>query len=299
VGTVNATETGVYADPEGWSLVYPREMHVERSAWTGRHPLDQVTVASFALRTAVGPTGNVDPPLDPHGRFPEGAVAFRLMLREGYPLESASLDDPDSSFPIDLETFVPSEYPDKNAPPSVSRSIHANGRRYRVIAWIAPEAPRALRARLGEVVRSVSFRPLLPGTVVGSGFAVLERDTHYPVGSFTSVHAGGLPFVLVHAPGGFYALGWNWSGPPGGYRSSCRPRVDEQRKELCCADCGARWDRLGMVITRPPTADEGDPLHLSVAKVAWDGHVMLHPGAYQLSSPPTQRRFWPDWRGSE
>lgn len=169
----------MYTDPEGWSVDCPPGMHLEHSAWTGRHPLDQVTIASFALRTAVGPTGKLEPPLDPHGEFPDGAVAFRLSLSEGYPLESVSLDDPESRFPIQLATFVPAEYQDENAPPSVWRAIYANGRRYRALAWIALDASETMRAAVEQVVCSLSFAPLRPGTVLGSGFVVLEQEAGY------------------------------------------------------------------------------------------------------------------------
>ena len=128
---------------------------------------------------------------------------------------------------------------------------------------------------------------------------VLEQEAGYPVGSFSSVRAAGLPFYLVHAPGGFYALSWNWSGPPAGYRSSCRPRVDEERMELYCTECKARRDRVGQVIIRPPGADRDDPLHLSRAKLAWDGHVLLHPGTNQMGLPPIPQRLWPGWRGGD
>ena len=38
----------------------------------------------------------------------------------------------------------------------------------------------------------------------------------------------------------------------------------------------ARWDRVRRVLVRPPGASRGDPLNLAFAKVAWDGHVLLH-----------------------
>jgi hypothetical protein len=273
-------------------------MHIERSEWTGNRAFSQVTIASFAMRKAVGPTGNIDPPLDLQGRFPSGAVAFRMILRGGFsPGLSVALEHPESSFPIHLDAFVAPEYVDKDVPASIWRSIDASGQYYHAIAWIAPDAPESLRATLAQVLGSLSFAPLRPGTVVGAGSTVLEPEDRYPLGSFTPSRASGLPLCVVHAPGGFYALGWNWpGGPPGGYRSSCDPRVDQQRTQLYCADCDARWDRVGQVITKPPTAKHDDPLHLSIAKVAWDGHVMVQPNTYQISSPPTRRRFWPDWR---
>ena len=86
--------------------------------------------------------------------------------------------------------------------------------------------------RLSRSSARCRSRHSVPELSSGSGFVVLEQEAGYPVGSFSSVRAAGLPFYLVHAPGGFYALSWNWSGPPAGYRSSCRPRVDEERMEL-------------------------------------------------------------------
>jgi hypothetical protein len=284
----------VYVDSAGWSIAYPRAMHLERSAWTQGMALSEVTVASFPMRTAIGPTGNIDPPLDVHGRFPPAAAAFRMLLSAGGPGHRA-LEQAESRFPISLDTFAPSQHPDKNAHPSVWRSIDANGQQYRALAWIAPDAPETLRSQLADVVDSLSFPPPCPGTVVGVGFVVLDPQDRYPLGSFTSVRAADRPLLLVRAPGGFYALGWNWSGPPASYRSTCEHRVDEQQREIYCATCEARWDRIGRVITRPATADHDEPLHLSIAKAAWDGHVLVHPRTFQTGSAPNARHFWPEW----
>ena len=293
---MSSSGTEVYVDPDGWSIAYPRTMHLERSAWTRRMAVSEVTVASFPMRTAIGPMGHLEPPLDLHGRFPPAAVAFRVLLPGGWPGHvPAALEHAESHFPIALDTFAPSQYPDKDAPPSVWRSIDANGQEYRAIVWIAPDAPEALRSRLAEVVGSLSFPPPSPGTVVGVGFTVFEREERYPVGSFTSIRADGLPLLLVHAPGGFYALGWNWSGPPDTYRSTCEHRVVVHRSEIYCAACEARWDRIGRVIARPATAQHDEPLHLSIAKVAWDGHVLVNPGTFQTGSAPNARHFWPEW----
>ena len=53
----SASETsgreGRYVDPLGWSLRYPRSMHLERSHASLRIDVDEVTVASFAMRRAV------------------------------------------------------------------------------------------------------------------------------------------------------------------------------------------------------------------------------------------------------
>lgn len=293
---VSSSSRQRYVDSAGWSIAYPQSLQIERSVWTGRYALSQVTVASFAMRPAVGPTGNVAPPLDADGRFPDGSVAFRMLLQAGRPGQlSLTLDDAESRFPIALDSFEASEEQNETAPPSIWRSILANGNSWRARAWIAHDAPRTLRSQLADVVASLTFPALSPGAITGIGFMVLEDQDAYPIGSFTAVRAGGLPLLLVHAPGGFYALGWNWSGPPDTYRATCDHHVDTQRDEIYCAACEARWDRIGRVITRPTTAPHDEPLHLSTAKVASDGHVLVHPHTFQAGSAPNARRFWPGW----
>src|SRR5437763_12144365 len=63
-----------YVDPAGWSLTYPRTLHLERSAARLRIDVSEVTIASFAPRRAVrtGSTSGgawlrVDPPRDRNG----------------------------------------------------------------------------------------------------------------------------------------------------------------------------------------------------------------------------------------
>jgi hypothetical protein len=296
---VNPADAETYVDPAGWSIMYPSAMQLEQSARAGRFALSEVTIASFSMRTAVGPTGHLNPPLDARGRFPSAAVAFRLLRQDWPGQKAAALEHPESRFPITLEMFAPSKHPDRDAPAAIWRSVDANGQHYRAIAWLAPDAPQTVRSQLAEVIGSLSFLSPRPGTVVGVGFTVLENNSHYPAGSFTSVRPNDAPMILVHAPGGFYALGWNWSGPPDSYRSTCDHLVDEARKEIYCTICQARWDRIGRMITRPATAQRDEPLHLSIAKIAWDGHVLVHPGTYQTGSAPNARRFWPRWIDSQ
>jgi hypothetical protein len=52
----------------------------------------------------------------------------------------------------------------------------------------------------------------------------------------------------VHAPGGFYAIGWKWQSLAGGYKSRCHMRLDRARKEFSCTNMRARWDRVGRVL---------------------------------------------------
>jgi hypothetical protein len=262
-------------------------MYLEHSHASLRIDVAEVTVASFAMRTAVhsGSTANggwlrVDPPRDRHGRFPADGVAFRILRREGGPAPVVEL--PESQFPLRLASFG-------RAP----RMVVADGRDYVAQAWIGAKAAAATRSLLARVVSSLAFPRLRAGETVGYGFRVFEPASRYPVGSFTRVRVQGQPFYLVHAPGGFYAVGWTWQSLAGGYKSRCDLRLDRARKQFTCANMAARWDRVGRVLVKPSRAARGDPLNVTVAKVAWDGHVLLFPGVARFADARYARQLWP------
>jgi hypothetical protein len=172
---------GRYVDSLGWSLRYPRGMHLEHSHASLRIDVWEVTVASFAMRRAVhsGSTANsgwlrVDPPRDRHGRFPADGVAFRILRREGGPAPVVEL--PESRFPLRLASFGRAE-----------RMIVADGRDYIAQAWIGAHAPAAKREMLARVVSSLAFPRLQVGETVGYGFRVFAPARRYPVGSFTRI----------------------------------------------------------------------------------------------------------------
>ena len=110
------------------------------------------------------------------------------------------------------------------------------------------------------------------------------------------VHVHGQPVYLVHAPGGFYAIDWHSQTLSGGYKSRCDLWLDRQAKQFYCTNLTARWDRIGRVLVRPLNASRGDPLNMAVAKVAWDGHILLNPGATHFASADDAQRLWPGWR---
>jgi len=290
-----------YRDPAGWSLAYPESMVLERSGARLRVTVSEVTVASFEPRTAVvsGRSGDtawirVDRPLDAQGAFPANGVAFRILRREGGP--APNLDLPETRFPLRLASFEPSDAYPGTEPPPLERTVVAGGRSFAAEAWIGEAASPELRASLARVVSSLSFPRLRPGTLVGDGFTVLRLESRYPVRSFTRVRAQGQPFYLVHAPGGFYGVGWRWQSLSDGYKSRCALQLDPQRREFYCTNMRARWDRVGRVLVRPPGASRGDPLNLAVAKVAWDGHVLLHAGTARFADARLARELWPGWR---
>ncbi len=300
VATANAVGAAHrYVDPLGWSLRYPSRMYVERSQSPRYIRLDRfdVTVASFQLRDPIraGSTTRsgwmrIDPPRDPHGSFPANGIAFRVMRSEGGP--GPNVDVPESRFPLRLASFGRgSMYPD-TIPRAIGRTVVADGRNYLAQAWIGPKASAADRATLAQVVASLAFPRLRVGETVGYGFRVFAAARQYPVGSFTRVRVQGQPFYVVHAPGGFYAVGWTWQSLTGGYKSRCKLRLDG-RKQFFCTNMSARWDRVGRVLARPAGASRSDPLNILVAKLAWDGHVPVFPGVARFAGAQYAHQFWP------
>ena len=293
-------EYKTYTDEAGWSVTYPSRMHLERSevrSWVYVH---EVTIATFTPRRPIRTGGNahggwlgVDPPRPEHGGFPPDGVAFRIHFQAGGP--APTLESGESKFPLDLRRFRPSSSYRFWAPKAVGQGIAANGQTYRAFAWVGPKASARSRADLAQVVSSVSFPTLRPGTVVGDGFSVLPVASRYPVGSFTRVRAQGEPFYLVHAPGGFYAIGWRWQSLSGGYKSHCRLAFDPGPKEFFCGNLRVRWDRIGRPLVVPFDWVQPDPLNVAVAKTARDGHVLLHPGTARFAGARFAARLWPHW----
>jgi hypothetical protein len=227
-GTAIGPASRGYVDPAGWSLRYPSTMYVEHSSsGPGLAVFSEVTIASFAQQRAVhtGRTRDggfvaVHPPLNASGRFPQDAVAFRMLLIQGGPVGNLTVAD--SRFPIQFSTFSSpqrnafpvSDYLERGVPAERTRPIDADAQHYEAMAFIGDDASPQLRRALARVTNSLSFPRLAPGTTVGEQ-SVLEPASHYPVGSVTLVHAkraicsgtvntcrpGSEPFYLVHAPG--------------------------------------------------------------------------------------------------
>jgi hypothetical protein len=277
-----------YAHRAGWALVYPRSMHLEQSATQAMTSFSEVTIASFSQRTAIHTGSNhrggglnvfvhVDPPLDPSGRFSSDAVAFRILRVDGGPPPRPASD---SRFLIALGTFHAGPYYRQPAgvPAPVQRAVVADGSGYTALVWIGRNAPPRMKSAIERVISSLAFPRVRPGTVTGTGYRVLELAARYPLGSFTRIGIQGqryFHFYLVHAPGGFYAIGWGNPMADPGYASRCKVPLDQKRKQFYCSNLKARWDRLGFVITRPAGARSADPLKFAPVERAWDNHLLL------------------------
>jgi len=231
-------------------------------------------------------------------RFPEDGVAFGFWHPEGS--VGPQVRDPEASFPLERKTFVRSRrWRTKKAPIPLYRHVVANGSEFHAYVWLGATSSRADRAAIWRVVRSLRFRRLHPGELVGESFLVMRRPERYRLRSVTRHELRDeretQPFYLVRAPGGFYALGWSSHLYRGYHR--CPVQYDRARFEFYCRTNGARWDRMGGVLVNPdPKRYQDDPLDLMVGKRAWDGHLLVDFGGYSSSNRYYKRRFWPRGR---
>lgn len=317
-----------YTDPQGWSITVPGTLTLTRVPGRGLAGLDQITLASFPPQRELTQDRHVaednitEPPfavpLDASGAFPADGVA---LILEPSP---AGFLVPDSRFPIVLssfgasrsETFLSKTVSDNDAvPASRSRVIVAYGSEVTATVLIGGQASPALEEQLANVIRSLRFPRLHPGSQAGNG-VLLQPAVDYPVGSFTRAQGTfGITresFYLVHAPGrlgfghqcvfegpcvaagSFYGIGPLYNTRLN-HAPKCDLQFDRPDEQFYCTNLGVRWDRVGRVITRP--ADEAyiGSIEGFYARVAWDGQVLVTAGWGPQLNRPAVHKLWPNW----
>lgn len=271
---------GTYEDADfGFALDYPAGWRAARSVDSDRFTAWDVVVSNRQVR-AEPFGGELDLPAD--------GVALRILHSEGGP--APELGGEEARFPLEVD-------------PAAAEPVHffANGWDFYASAHAGPDASPADLAALRRVVRSLRFPALEEGASTGYGFFVLGRVEDYPVGTATRYDAADLPtvdgiwerpFYLVHAPGGFYALGW-----PGnlvrGYKHECDVGFDPDRFEFTCPELGARWSRVGEVLEKPAGRPD-DALMLHATKVSWDGHVLVSTNEGSFGGGHVEGELWPE-----
>lgn len=295
----------VYTDRQGWTLTYPDDLKLEQSAlllpgFGG----GEVTVASFEPETAytivVSPGGGsitgIRAPANRDGVFPDDGVALRIVAAGGCACPVPIFIDigpPETRFPLRVADLSPSLYFHQPVTPLVRR-IYANGLSYTVELWVGPSAEGAAVDRLDAVLGSLRFPPLEQGTVVGSDYTVLGLAREYPLGSATRMVVGGRPLYLVHAPAGWYALGWRpFIASDSTGNGKCRMNVRRAPLRFVCPRYRAAWDRIG----RPLRGSE-DALGLIPAKRGQDGHILLANFTLNPAIGPGHNGvpiYWPNW----
>ena len=154
-----------YRSPLGWSVRFPRGMHVEHSAAGGiSFAVSEATVANFAVRhgvrrhtTPTSLTIHEVPPRAQRGGFPADGIAVRVLWLETLgriPRSGAKRP------PLRLSSFqraAANWYPGTQPRP-LQQKLELNGRTYYVQAWIGPNTSARQRSLLAQIVASISSR---------------------------------------------------------------------------------------------------------------------------------------------
>lgn len=290
----------VYRDPDGWTIAYTPGLHFEQSSAFSHYLLREVTIATFepaaGIRTATtgGTTSTAGyPPANDAGAFPADGAAIRIASTYG-PRSISGPPEPETRFPIELADFSVAA---RGQPfPPLEKTVNAFGLAYQLQVWIGPEASPVTRGEIANVVGSFGFTSLLPGTTVGS-YDVLPPARNYRLRSATRVVIGDQAYFLVHAPGGWYAVGWHGTGlSPAGYEAACRMNFRPAGFLFTCPRLGLVWDRIGDVVRGPSKQPYGDELLLFPARVAPEGHVLVATSDPRLPSHAERQLYWPAWR---
>ena len=166
-GSPGTSLSAHYQSSDGWSINYPRGMHVEHAAAAspGRYSVDETTFASFrskrGVRKTVSPGGLSIvqlPPRGKSGRFPSDGIALRVVLQQSH---APFLSHPAATrLPLDLSSFteVPRTYWPSTGPRAVQHSLYAKGQSYLVQVWIGREASSQQRALVDRMLATLSVR---------------------------------------------------------------------------------------------------------------------------------------------
>ncbi len=261
-----------YTDPLGWSVEVPPGWHVlPFGGFDGRQQINGVAISSVPLRLREGGTS-----VNLEGVEPDG-VAVLVIHAEGGPFPDPHQDD--STFPLRWEDLTASRVHGAMLP------FRARGLDFILGVTLGSEAPAGLEEAARGIVASIEPLPLREGELLPSGYLVVRADLVEAVGSAAVVETTRGPFLLVHAPGGSYALGL-----PAHATGSFE--WDEDAHEVVWTQDGevfARYDREGRPVLSPPGADLV-PLEIHPVVRAFDGeHLLLHP---EITYGPLPARMW-------
>lgn len=260
------TEEGrLHESPLGWIAEVPAGWHVLDFSGFGRVSVQGTSFSNVPL----GPTEDGMHP-DLSELFPDGA-ALIVSHREGGPAPDYLSDD--STFPLRWEDFR--AIPGGLVVGSV-QSFRANGSEFTVELAVRADAPESLMQDIRAIFDSIRPIPLTAGETLANGYVVLDAATIPKVGSGSVVEVAGMSFMLIHAPGGYYALGL-----PDDVPASFEFYFDAHEQQVIWTQEGelfARYSWDGTVVEGPPGARLAAlPIHPVVR--AWDGqHLLLHPG---------------------
>lgn len=278
----------VYRDPTGaWEITYPDRFTqgtFPQPSRSLRVTIDGIWIANFDSPRFDEKTGGPRP----HD-FPDNGVMVEVYQMAGG--EAFIPTEPDSPFPISLDELkvIPGVYRGSWR----ADTLLANGEPYTFQVRVGPGATQEDREAVAKSLSSFRILPLQEGTAIGRHltFYVLGPPDAYPVGSVTLFDMSSLPtsdsgkpvpFYLVRAPEGFYALSWPQDLQLG-YKH-CDVTYDPTTREFSCPN-GARWGLDGSVISKPGPGFPDDPLQVLLVRISHDDYVLVSP---TWSVPDTQ-----------
>ena len=155
-----------YASPLGWSIQFPRGIHVDHAAAGGiSFAVNEATFASFRSRHGVQRrvTPNSEtirelPPRSAVGSFPANGIAVRVLW-----LQTLHRTPPGTTrLPLRLSTFrvggsLRDWYPGTHPRP-LQHVLLSKGQSYHVQVWIGPKASAHQHALLARMIASISVR---------------------------------------------------------------------------------------------------------------------------------------------
>jgi hypothetical protein len=313
-GSVAQGQATRFVDPNfGWTIRIPSGLSASRFQVPCLHgPVAGVRVTSFAPDLRAPGTGI--PPMGWLRGFPADGVALQIWYGCWLLVEPPLRD---SAFPPSPASFRRTRpYAGGNEPAPRVRTVTGNGFPFTAAVWIGPQASRAGRRAIWDVVRSLRFPALRQGTIYpavrarnlyGFSYYVLGPASRYPMGSVTTVPFASLPggqpnregFYLIHAPRAFYVISMRFQAqPPPSFKVfTCTVAFDPQRLQFFCPGSGLRWNRAGRPIGAHAGSSPHGALRLLVATAAQDGHILFRTatGTFgSLKGNPWRQRQHPD-----
>jgi hypothetical protein len=236
-----------------------------------------------------------DKPLAALGQMPRDGAALLISHNARFPAGRGPFGQ-DTTFPLRLADLPLTPL---QAALVARANVTANGLAFTVRAFIGDGTSRDDRRALARMVQSLRFARLRPGTISDSAFYVLGPTRKFQARTVTFFSREKQPpsdilwredFFLVHAPRGFYAVGFK-ANYVGGF-PDCDLAFNAARFQFTCPN-GARWDRIGRVLAPPRGRNyRSTPLAIYSTRTTHDGKVIVSTNAYTHGSRQLAHRFW-------
>ena len=164
-GSPSGTNLGHhYQSSLGWSIRYPRGLHVERSGADGfGYGAHETTFSSFAashgVRARISPrmqSIRLMPPRARSGRFPAEGIALRVLYQWSHVPVRPGFRPAGTRLPLSLSQFHDAPRSWYGDPRPLWHSLTANGQSYQILVWIGKRASTKQRLLVESMLASLS-----------------------------------------------------------------------------------------------------------------------------------------------